>query len=566
MGNEKQDGSNLLSIEATTGRCKVHCELCFVNLGMQGNTVPLNILHPFKAKKWFDEARKRGWKAPPKDPAPEEVVEVKYEDDKGRKKTREVPLWRLGLANIPSATMIPKSARTMKPSKRKATMECNDGSMLPPILRVSSMSDSSLSPPEWLESIRDTWGDYCFFNSNILAVRRNPEMIREIFHKVVVTMNGGHQKLPHPTPKAGVKFAKGDVARKLKLKDGFKFGTDTKRDVLHSMQSGEPHDEDGDFLNPLSLTEIGLDDCENRVKFYRLRVCPTIWAEPHTDKPVVCTVLRFKGLSLLFEFARRYKFYVEVQTNSPSAKKDAAIFNVPVTPAQADGKTRAYLWTDANDSRNNSPYAGEKSEYIWEGSFMRPTNKDLLDYWPYVCDRLSHSCKACGLCATVDGTEPYGVSSIMAEYGMLPDSWETGYVMDEGASSDEWFGELLKEAAGTSEDGYVKNPADEVDLDWVSAALQEVAMYNLQGEDPKNHCVEGWNTHEDVLNLTAYCYWVLLRAGHRAELSGSDAIAAAHDFVDDATGGIDFMWDVSELELMWDDDGPWIEQFGSTRS
>jgi hypothetical protein len=554
MGNEKQDGSNLLSLEATTGRCKVFCELCFVNLGQQGFTVPLNILHPWKAKAWYDEAKQKGWKAPPKDPTPEEVV---VEDGK------EIPLWRLGLANVASATMIPKTTKSAKPSRRRKLIKCNDGSMLPAILRVSSMSDSSLSPRPWLENVRDMWGGYCFFNSNIRAVGRHPEMLQEVFHKVVVTMNGGYQKLAKPTPKVGMEYAEGEIARRLKLPEGYKFGIDTKRDILGSM--GAAADEDADFLNPLSLSDIDLADYEDLIKFYRLRVCPTIWPDPHTDRPVVCTVLRFKGLGLLLEFARRYKLHAEVLTNSPAAKKEAAIFEVPVSPARSDGRTRARIWTDKDDDRNDSEYAGEASEYIWEGSFMRPENKELLDEWPYVCDRLSHSCKACGLCATVDGTDAGGVSGVMAEYGLFPESWQTGYVMDEGAPSDEWFGELLEEAAGASEDGFVKNPADEVDLDWVSAALQELARYNLQGESSKNYCVEGWNTHEDVLNLTAYCYWVLLRAGRRAGLSGPDAIAAAHDFVDGATGGINFMWDARELELMWGDDGPWVEQFGSTR-
>jgi hypothetical protein len=200
--------------------------------------------------------------------------------------------------------------------------------------------------------------------------------------------------------------------------------------------------------------------------------------------------------------------------------------------------------------------------------FYRPLNKELLDYWPYVCDREDHSCKGCGLCATVDGTDAGGVSGVMGEYGLFPDAWQTGYVMKQGAPDprdpSDWFELLLQEGAGGE---FRSNPgfAEEADLDWVSEALQEVAMYNLQGESPANYCVEGWNTHEDVTTLTAYCYWVLLRAGRRAGFSGGDAIDAAHEFVDGATGGIDFMWDVRELELMWADDGPWVEQFGSTR-
>jgi hypothetical protein len=319
MANEKQDGSNLLSLEATTGRCKVGCELCFVNLGQQGNTVPLNILHPWKAVEWYEESKKKGWKAPPKDPTPEEILEEEYKDREGRMKIREVPSWRLGLATVTSATMIPKSNKAMKPSKRKKLIECNDGSMLPAILRVSSMSDSSLAPRPWLEKVRDMWGGYCFFNSNIRAIERNPELTRGVFHKLVSTMNGGYQTLHKPTPKAGIKVATGEFykvlsrAYKKDFHEGYKFGSDTKRDVLHSMQKGKPRDENADFWNPQSLSDIGLRDYEDLIKFYRLRVCPTIWPDPHTDRPVVCTVLRFKSLAMLFEFARRYKLKAEVQ-------------------------------------------------------------------------------------------------------------------------------------------------------------------------------------------------------------------------------------------------------------
>lgn len=163
--NAKQEDSNLLSAEAYTGQCPVKCEQCYVNFGETGMATCTAIVegNSPEAQEARRRAKKRGW------------------DGKAS------VIWKK-----PDREWFNQGPRLIR---------LKTGYIIPSILRISTMGDSSIAKKKWCQDILELWGDHCFFNSTIRILRTRQRNIREVFHKVVVTVNGGYQRpylLPRP--------------------------------------------------------------------------------------------------------------------------------------------------------------------------------------------------------------------------------------------------------------------------------------------------------------------------------------------------------------------------------
>jgi hypothetical protein len=472
VANMKTDDSGIITTECFTGRCPVRCEMCFVNFGEGGSSVPFGIyssngVHQFnyancrttmerlrKDRKrgemdWFanalcgpdlglagDNNRPRKW-------TPVVGVDV----DTGRPTPFRADMRGddylqvlKPLGDDPGLFSIPKVPEAPWFRFIEATRTFN-GQWTPSILRVNSMSDSSVAPTEWCEQILDIWGDRCFFNSNIHAISRYPANLRSgVYHKLVVTANPGLQKLHagldryklyHPTPEdmaqdpdmrsLAREMGMGDVAS---LTDGERDGLITLRLGAGTMKGTA--ERRWHFYNPWRLMDLdpSYEQYEANIKFYRVRGLPTIQPDvskfdgpdvpKHLRKPVVYTVLRFKTVAQTLEFARKYDIEADVITKSVQDKVVCDYYGVRNRMAEEGEAGQISLRSDS--PLNASPNRGEWTILHYYSNFYR-AGKEQMGEMEFVCDRASMSCKACGLCAMLDATEPNWENPYLAELG-----------------------------------------------------------------------------------------------------------------------------------------------------
>jgi hypothetical protein len=438
------------------------------------------------------------------------------------------------------------------------------GFVLPTILRISSTSDSSYSKLQWCKDVVEMWGDSCFFNSTIRAVKQRPKNLLEVFHKVVITTNGGRQQLwDYPQPQPGYTKANAE------------FYADMARGT---MAPEAPRYMFGNFLEPATLTTIGKADQEHKVKFYRLRCLPTVIPRLETNRPVVHTVMRFNGVWNACEFARRYG--MEMRFESSDGFRLAVVDNFGFEAKRVSGSSRHRVFMRLADrSKNACDCRDEWSELETVDSWMRVTDKRQMDHLPFVCDRSSGDCKACGLCATLDGTEPNDTNPVMLERGFAPVPFTSGYIEDPkggpkrnpeddiwpassyddlGALNGDFFADILEEAY------FCPNPDANCVLaeqgeDWLARALAALSEYALSTA----YFVESWNAHEHASTLLAYCFWALARKARRMGLSPYESWVAIEKFVLEATEGNTLLDGSSDLMLVFDGTGPVVDQFGT---
>lgn len=488
MGNTKTDDSGIITTEFYTGRCPVRCEMCFVNFGEGGSSVPFTIYSkPSKSVYAYANCTGTDEKLAklPKNPPMGWVKDVlcKGGGPKGRnnqarrwkpvrgfdlKTDREVDFWPgmtkddflsvlKPLGDDPGLYNIPKVPEEPWRRKIEATRAYN-GQWLPSVLRVNSMSDSSVAPTKWIEEIRQHWGEDCFFNTNVHALIGYPANMRSgLFHKVVVTANPGLQKLyagveryklHFPTkqdvaadpeivalaralyPDLGPKASKNKVAQFLtKLTWEELYGLVTLRLGAGTMKGSA--ERPWHFFKPARISDIRKEFApyEQNIKFYRVRALPTI--QPDVSKfdgqPVVYTVLRFKTVAQTLEWAAKYG--IEARCVVKNRKDEVVCDYYGVDYRLAKEKEPSLIQLRSNHKLNASPRKGEWTNLFFQGNFFRAGKKQMTDM-QFVCDRASQSCKACGLCATLDGTEPDWTNPRLGQIGLKPKEYskQTSYV------------------------------------------------------------------------------------------------------------------------------------------
>lgn len=453
MANRKQDGSNILSWEYSTGVCPTQCEECFCNLGMQGQSVTASFISP-KNKEWQEYAKKERKRRGLSLPA-----------------SRITPTLK-GLQNIPRSAALRESwykrrQRTIRPAGYD--VDCI------PFLRISSMSDCSYYPPEVIEHLRDTWGEYGFFNTAIRSFLKRPENVADRAHKVVVTTNPGRQKIVAP----GVRNRQQVILASL-AGSGGKYG----------------------FLTPKTFTDVGYSHLEKKVKFYRLRAMPTIIPHIETDQPVVITQLRFRTLFDAAAWAKRYN--VECRIEGTLTQKIAALLKqtgakVKIQNGQA---TRIFLRT--TDRRNASDFAGDWSVYAFEDAWWRPDLSIQAWDWvdssgltDFVCDRIHKACEACGLCANLDGTVRDWHNKLnLVDGEPVPLKRGEAYYLYHFAPREnpEMANEYYEDQLELVWDGESIIPISKLDAENLLAAVADYL-------DPEVYTCDGWNTHEKVATL-----------------------------------------------------------------
>jgi hypothetical protein len=484
MANIKTDDSGVITTEFYTGRCPMRCEMCFVNFGEGGQSVPFAIygdrqqrcfnyanctgtlerLHDDRSDGTLDYVADllcgpggRNWgPVTGADSRTGEAVEFWAGMSKEDFKHILKPLTDdRGLYSIPK---VPEA-----PWFRKIEyVEVFNGQTLPAVLRVNSMSDSSVAPPEWIRQVGDIWGEDCFFNTQVHAIKRYPRALEAgLFDRMVVTANPGLQSVHGGLNRYWTIFPNRaavvedpgvlDVARKVygselylasdkAVADYIKTkltldeinGLITLRLAAGTMKGG--HDRPWHFFKPIRVREIrsGYDALEQgHIKFYRVRALPTIQPDvsKFDDVPVVYTVLRFKTVQQACEWATKYGMDIECVVSS---QKDAVVcqyYNVPYSMANADEETLIAIKSD--DPLNASPRRGEWTELYFSGNFFR-TSKKSMDDLQFVCDRAGVGCKGCGLCACLDGTREGWQNPKLAEFGLTPKTYakQSGYVCD----------------------------------------------------------------------------------------------------------------------------------------
>lgn len=608
MSNQKQDGSNCINVEWSTGRCPTGCEQCFVNFGQQGQATCRGMVNPGStaaATKKIEESLRQiaavGKKTKLYTPPPRLPKGTKA--GKGRELLlREIKGSAKGFFNIPTKGANDPWAVKARSAQRRMRQDVeglDEELVFPFFLRASSMSDSSWAPPEWLRAVRDAWGNHCFFNSairSLASAKRAPHRraVFDEYHKLVVTLNPGQQRVTPMRPTTS--RPKSKAAR---TKEAAQWKRAHPWNAHGSM--GKPVATPMDYFNATTLSEIGLQGLEDVIKFYRLRALPTIWPyvngqrpDGDFDLPIVTTQMRFKGLDHALEFARRYKLESEVHVPAyryENNKLPALIAN-KVNPFKRTTRIikdhdvhapRVYIRTKKGDKRNASPHAGDWSVYEFWSSFYRVVETERYDVFPYVCDRLHGGCKDCGLCASLDGTErdwtnPLNVMPWGDVWGPFPYREGSGYL---GTLMGEWdegdfFGGLLQDELGDAWDPQFdddaaryymmrKNPSDPAEVAKAQSILHAVAAY-VNKETTKNvDFCEGWNTHEYASAATAFAIWSLMvhvkRRGMEAE-KGFDWIVGK---MTEATGGVDVLSGVDEVWEMWDGESEWNDQFGLVR-
>jgi hypothetical protein len=317
-----------------------------------------------------------------------------------------------------------------------------------------------------------------------------------------------------------------------------------------AIKARTPKNEPTDFLHPLSLTDVGLQDCEERIKFYRLRCLPTIqgrWVnEPQA--PVVITKMRFLSMAYLCEFAQRYRLNIEVTCPTNSGVKQALQFGVI---AKRGPQTKVLLWSKKNDQRNASPRAGEASEFFQYMSQLRPIG-EFAEY-PWVCDRYGGGCGMCGLCASLDGTEPGNANPLNP---IKPKPRAQGYVTQIG-QAETWI-DYYDKITNQFGPEMFRNPSDD-DLEWIVERLEECRDY-CNNED---EIVEGWDTWSTVETQLTYCCWAVLRAASQANWSEQRAIETVQSLLDRVGIAADM---TQTCRDMWSGESDWIETLGAVHS
>lgn len=468
--NQKQAGSNLINAEYHDGRCQTFCEQCFVNFGDRGNCKVRGMLAdtPQNAQRLADierrqaeeraEARRVGGVPPIIYTQPPRVPPgtPKPSDPNLELLARKVTKTGKGLLNVPMKKAWEPLYTTAKGAASKKLMTIPGFGDVPTILRVSSMSDSSWASSVWIDAIREAWGDQCFFNSCIKAIKDRPKML-DHYHKLVVTLNPGKQTMPpmepcivrpawdspkrlsnrvvrcmarlkQEAPKSSSKkrrevcfervmseFAKERQERAASL---VALQANPKADHFPLGSMGPVRDHPADFLHPLTLSEVtGSAGDERLIKFYRVRALATVHPyiddiQEQTGNPLVVTQMRFVNMGHLLEFARRYRLTVHIDVK-PGGKGEKALLPYIAPFAQLEGtlftlnnkakENKAYVRSAEDDYRNGSPYRGQDSVFTFRSNYLRNSVKLGFDHCDYVCDRAWGSCKHCGLCATLDG-------------------------------------------------------------------------------------------------------------------------------------------------------------------
>jgi hypothetical protein len=524
--NRKQEGSNILSAEAYTGRCPIQCELCYVNFGEPGQAKVKGIRDGKGniAASTREFAERHGWKGGP---------------------------FRIWLR--PAAEWYDHGPRMFR---------LPTGYVLPAILRISSCGDSSMSPAAWCRDIKALWGSSCFFNSTIRAIKQRPANLRdEVFHKLVVTTNGGYQKVYEhvdPMPTYAIKNAQYFFDK-----------------VYGTMDPPSAAAGFANFLDPHTLTSAGFAEHEGRIKFYRLRTLPTVVPWLETDKPVVHTMVRFKGVWNACEFARAYGMELEVDSADGFRRNMVERFGFRARKAAKGTHIRIRMASE----HNSYPHQDEWTHLVHRKSYYR-VDPEQFGPFKYVCDRIYKSCKGCGLCATLDAQYEDDTNPIMAEFGFRPKPFEGGYVEKQLSRAGRMYRNPEEELRTVSDDAgsvngsFFEGMLDDIYLcsnpdgscvvveqseEWLERALWECGSYCLSN----GYYVEDWDTHEDVGTLIAYCVWCMLRKARRGGMGPEQAWDAARGFAEMVTEGAELLAANADLMLMWNNEGPYIEQFGT---
>jgi hypothetical protein len=669
MANEKQDGSNLINIEYATGKCSTQCEQCFVNYGQQGMATCLNWSAPgFEGPRQYASSEARRYtRAHPDSPPvyvpgrpPEKGEEllpkvkkvparplveekpalgaVKQLTKGGKYNTLDYQLlkWAITQTGKPGFWQIPvKVARepwVVKAHRARCYMYDEVEGIehlgpMPVFLRVSSMSDSSRAPAEWIRKVKEAWGNQCFFNSAIRTLdwAKDDQVQSAVlpeYHKLVVTTNPGIQRPPRFMPRniRVMPPGRGASTAREKSVDEMRKDLEKRRrrwtgehdKVRGSMGKAKP--KPFDFFHPKTLSDIDLGHMERVIKFYRLRAFPTIRPRLETDLPVVLTQMRFKGFDNLAEFCRRYRLKLEFHIHPdkltlkgelrskvlPRALTDhfSDIYTVKVDENAIRGGrpcTEAWVSDELGLYDNDSPYAGKASRFVYESSYFRPIDLGFFNEEPYVCDRLRGGCAFCGLCASLDaqgptiGDIPFCNLENRVKQGQLlplPYGENAGYIgvlsrqgvkvtNDEGKKVEVIPGDFFAthmRGLGFALDtpavfeGWEANPAGNVPLDpeGAAAVFADVAAYLEKGAYADGYFCEGWNTHENAAASCGFAVWSLMV---NAKLHGMDRDEAETWIIGimyDATDNRNVLAGADELWDLWDDYAPVNDQFGPT--
>ena len=517
-----------------------------------------------------------------------------------------------GFENMPTrAGMEPwiTSRKVAAKKKRQTIKGIESFGQVPYFLRVSSMSDSSWAPFEWLDAVHDAWGDQCFFNSSIRAVRRRKAAL-DHFHKLVVTLNPGEQTLNPFEPRVTRRVRTAEERAKrlaVQQKKRRSMQANIAESTFGSFRGKAGQEVLCDFLHPCTLTKAKLSSYEDVLKWYRLRALATVAGDPDTDKPVVVTQMRFQSQRNLADFCRRYDLHMEVygKPSSVASHKKKLGEWIPVmgdklvfTGDQRASRVEFRVWTPKSDKRNRSPHRGEQSVFVARSSYLRNAYPEAFDTYPYVCDRLFGGCKFCGLCATLDATngvtvyDPAGDAPFTNPLNVMPNGepwpafpgrdgagyfaalmpkrkkgYEAQFDYFQGILED-ISGVVLESGLGGDLGDWTLNPGEvePAEVDACRAALQQVQGYTLDGIGVDAGFCQGWNTHEDAATLTAFCVWSLLCHAKRRGLDDYEALLFAYKQVESATDGLEVLEGVSELDdMLFDSGNMWVEQFGEIR-
>ena len=534
MANMKQKGSNIGAAEWFTARCPVRCEFCFTNFGDTGQGIPYAMYCDTPAgMSSFDyatgattEARLAKDKMPPEllravvgerkrsDPkwSPrnwEKLPGKRYRKGKyNAAQGRKTPHYREDHESFYCIPKVPELGWRIRTEKFK----CANGKMLPATIRCNTKSDSSLAPIEWIELLKATWGDACFFNTSVRAIKLYPQHMQSgVFHKLVVTANPGKCRIPDYGPTNG-ETKKASIRR------------------LEGQLQGEKGDP-GSFYKPLTLTDLGFADQENKVKFYRVRTLPTIGPklEPRwkDDSSIVWTVLRFKGIQQACEFARKYNCELECYTDAKSQRMVVEHYGFKVAPSAELVSGENLLRMRSTDRLNGSKLKGEWTVLYAGRAGWWKTSRDQMKHLRYVCDRAMIDCKGCGLCHTLDvsiGKRP------KREYAKQKTYVEAKVEANPPALPSSWFEAIFEDLQRHANPGQFAP-------DRLAAALQEIAAYVLQGENgPDDYHMDSWNEHEHADSVLQYACWLLLREAKRQGLDRKDAWEMARRFSGEACG------------------------------
>ncbi len=351
--NRKLLGSNILSFEYTTGVCPTQCEQCFCNFGFQGVMITQSYLRK----------ENESWR--------------KFVEDE--RKLRKI-IKSKDLVNLP----VVNATKDPVYKKRIESIFLNEFNVeATPILRVSAMSDCSYYPKEIIQNIVNKWGDFCFFNSSIKSFVRYPSNIEKFVNKVVITTNPGNQNAIPPKVK-------------------------NKNELIIQSLSGSGGR--FNFFSPATFTSVGKPELEDKVKFYRLRAIQTIIPNIETDKPVVLTPIRFKSLIAAAAWAKRYSLSFTVEARLPE-KELVILKSLNAIISEPKSSHNIFkLHSLPEDKRNVSCFRGQQTTFRFHAGWWRQQLDSSLSESSnidnFICDRAGKKCKACGLCAMLDGTQP----------------------------------------------------------------------------------------------------------------------------------------------------------------